>query len=74
MPDDYFRVGVFAHPHRGQLFNRFTCIACGHHSPTWEGFLAHRLTCPGPGPATAGDPSALREPGAPDAASPGDAG
>lgn len=24
-----------------------TCLGCGHRSPTWEAFKAHRRTCAG---------------------------
>jgi len=41
----YFSEGVFARSHRGELFQRHTCLACGHHSPTWALFRLHRRTC-----------------------------
>jgi hypothetical protein len=48
LPDDHFTTGVFAHPHPGELFNRFTCNECGGHSITWEAFKRHRArTCLG---------------------------
>jgi hypothetical protein len=44
----YFNEGVFARPHRGELFQRHTCVPCGHHSPTWALFRLHRQTCVAP--------------------------
>lgn len=41
----YFSEGVFAHSRRGELFQRHTCLACGHHSVTWASFRLHRRTC-----------------------------
>jgi hypothetical protein len=44
----YFSEGVFAHSRRGELFQRHTCVPCGHHSPTWALFRLHRQTCVAP--------------------------
>lgn len=41
----YFSDGIFAHPHRGELFQCYTCLPCGHRSPTMAGFRLHRQTC-----------------------------
>jgi hypothetical protein len=42
---DYFYDGVFRSPVRGELFNKFTCLVCGHHGRTWESFKEHRVMC-----------------------------
>jgi transcription elongation factor Elf1 len=36
---------VFAHARRGELFQHFTCLACGHRAVTWPTFRLHRRTC-----------------------------
>jgi hypothetical protein len=41
----YFSEGVFAHARRGELFQHFTCLACGHRAVTWPTFRLHRRTC-----------------------------
>jgi hypothetical protein len=45
LPPDYFATGVFAGATPGELFRRLTCVPCGHRSPTWARFRAHRERC-----------------------------
>lgn len=40
----YFREGVWASSGPLRLV-RLTCVVCGHRSPSWEAFRAHRVTC-----------------------------
>jgi hypothetical protein len=45
--EDHFSTGVFAHPLPGELFNAYSCVACGNRSTTWAGFREHRAGCTG---------------------------
>jgi len=41
----YFAEGIFAQAKKGELFQHFTCLPCGHRSVTWVGFRLHRHSC-----------------------------
>ena len=49
----YFSEGVFAQALPGELFQKYTCTACGHCAATWASFRAHRRGCPGYPPQVA---------------------
>lgn len=43
---DHFTTGHWA-PSGPLRFRTYTCLACGHRSPSWPAFKAHRRTCQG---------------------------